>query len=118
MKGNKLFLSNDYRSLYESSCGCLRNSIINAIGEIFIITALDAFYINVSNYIKIGDDIVVGVCVKKNFLHLIVHHGKKKRFVKVYEKQKDKTFLAFDSNICNWIDFIERIQEEINKGVE
>ena len=117
MKGNKPYISQDYRSLYESSCWCLRNSIVNALGELFILTSMETFSIDRNNAIKIGDDEFVGVCIKEGYLHFVVTNDKDTRYIRIYDKQKDKTFKQFDSNINNWISFIEKIQDEFNNGL-
>jgi hypothetical protein len=117
MKEKRLNLSYDYRSLHESSCECLKKSIINALGEIFLLTDLEAFSIERKNSIKVNDEEISGVCIKKGFLHLIILSGEKTRYVRIYDKQKDETFKKFDSDINNWITFIEKIQEEFNNGL-
>ena len=117
MKGKKLNLSYDYRGIYESTCSCMKKSIINALGEIFLLTDLDIFSIERKNSIKINDEEISGVCIKNGYLNFIVIAGEKTRYVRIYDKQKDKTYKEFDSDINNWITFIEKIQEEFNNGL-
>jgi hypothetical protein len=95
----------------------MKKSIINALGEIFILTDLNIFSLEREKSIKIDDEEISGVCVKNGYLNFVVLAGEKTRFVRIYDKQKDKTFKKFDSDINNWITFIERVQEEINKGL-
>ena len=117
MKGNKMYISKDYRSLYKSNCYCLRNSIINALGELFILTGMEIFSIDRKNAIKIGDDEFIGVCIKEGYLHFVVTNDKDTRDIRIYDKQKDKSFKQFDSDINNWISFMEKIQDEFNNGL-
>ena len=116
-KMNSLYLSKNYKGLYESSCSCLRNSIINAIGELFIITGLEMFTVDRKNSIKVGESEFLGACIKSNHLHFVVLSDGKEKNIRIYDKQKDKLFKAFDSDIRNWINFIEKLKTELNKGI-
>ena len=87
MKGKTINLSYNYRSLYESSCECMKKSIINALGEIFILTDLNIFSLEREKSIKIDDEEISGVCVKNGYLNFVVLAGEKTRFVRIYDKQ-------------------------------
>jgi hypothetical protein len=66
MKGNSLFIAHNYRELYDSSCNTLKRSIINALGEIFLLTGLETFSLSKGSAVKVGDNEFVGICIKDN----------------------------------------------------
>lgn len=118
MKGNNLFIAHDYRELYDSSCNTLKHSIINALGEIFLLTGLETFSLSKGSAVKVGKNEFVGVCIKDKCLHFVVNNGKKVVYIKIFDKQKSKVFKEFDSDIQNWITFIEKMQHEINNAIK
>ena len=79
MKGSSLFIAHDYRELYDSSCNTLKHSIINALGEIFLLTGLETFSLSKGSAVKVGDNEFVGICVKDNCLHFVVNNKEKVR---------------------------------------
>jgi hypothetical protein len=118
MKGNNLFIAHDYRELYISSCDSLKRSIINALGEILLLTGLEMFSLDRNDAVKVGKNEFVGVCIKDKCLHFVVNNGKKVDYIKIFDKQKSKVFKEFDSDIQNWISFIEKIQNEFNNAIK
>ena len=87
------------------------------MGEIFILTGLDTFSTDVGNGIKVGDDEYIGICIKDKYLHFIVTNGKETKFINVKDRETDETLKVFDSNIENWLAFIEKLQKEFNKAL-
>lgn len=118
MKGSSLFIAHDYRELYDSSCNTLKHSIINALGEIFLLTGLETFSLSKGSAVKVGDNEFVGICIKDNCLHFVVNNKEKVNYLKIFDKQKNKVFKEFDSDIQNWISFIEKMQYEINNAIK
>ena len=118
MKETKLYLSHDYRSLYESSCGSLRTSIINALGEVLLLTDSESFILARKNSIKIKDVEFIGVSIKDKCIHFVIIDGDDVKYVRIYDKQKDKYYKMFNSDINNWITFIEKVKEEFNNAIE
>jgi hypothetical protein len=118
MKGSSLFIAHDYRELYDSSCNTLKRSIINALGEILLLTGLEMFSLDRNDAVKVGDNKFVGICIKDNCLHFVVNNKEKVNYLKIFDKQKSKVFKEFDSDIQNWISFIEKMQYEINNAIK
>ena len=108
------FIDKDFELLYESSCYALRNSIINALVEVLSIFNTDKILLDEEDSIEVNGCKVCGIQIKDGFLYIIIKNEKGKfGDYKICDKQRNKTFKAFNADIHNWINFINTFKRMI-----